>query len=1155
MRYFAFLLLCILPSLAPAQVVTGTITGTVVDPTGGAVAGATVRLTSEATAAVRTASTDAEGIFTFTAVNPGLYTVSAENAGFKKFEKQHIELVPGDTLSAGSFKLDVGAVTESVTITAEGTSVQTATSERAGIVTSHEIQDLTVMNRDFVQFAELQPGIVTNVGSDVQSFTGNTTVNALGGRTTGNSIQIDGVPAGNSNQGSSNTSISLDATQTVEVKVANFQAEYGRSQGVTIMAVSKGGTQQVHGGLYWYKRHEEFNANSFFNNRNGTQQTPYRVTTAGGNIGGPLHIPHVNVTRGKLFFFVSSEEIREMRPKGAQNVTVPTALERKGDFSQSMVSNKAVTVKDPLTGTAFPGNIVPATRILQSTQNYLNLLPLPNMLNTAITNGQYNYTYQESLNVPKRLETGRLDYNTSSNTIMYGRFNYWWEDQAGAAVSAGNSSWGWLPDHYTAITPSGVVAVTHIFSPTTIFQATMGYQRFSEAGSPLSADELAAKSRTATGINIPQFNPGINPYNLVPQATFSGVTNAANPSYASRFPLRGVENTVNLNATLNKSVGSHNLKLGFYGEDWRVMKGEQANFAGTLAFGSDSNNAQDSGYAYSNALLGILSSYTESSARPAMYEFTTNYEWYLQDTWKVSRKLTVDWGVRWGWSSPWHNNHDIEAGFVPGLWDPSQTVKLIQPVMSGGKRLGIDPYTGQILPAVDIGAIAPEKGNPFNGIVYRIQNPSYPQGLRNTDGIKTAPRLGFAYDPIGKGKTVIRAGGGIFYSIHDRDNYQSGIQYTAPIQYNSQINYTTVQTFINSLGYQFPSNIQGYDPNRQIQRTYNYSIGIQQDIGFGTVLDVAYVGALGRHLLVRKDLNATPLGTNFQPQNLDSTNNKVLPSQFLRPYAGFGSIYYYYFGGNSNYHSLQTTLRRRYKSALTYGVVWTWSKAMDYADDDASSTGETVSSLIDPRTWNYGKAGFDRTHIFRFYWNYNLPRASNLVRNNVVKATLDNWQISGIWFLQSGAPTGISYSFSPSTDITGSTDSGRVLIVGNPILPKDQRTFNQAFNTAAVVAPPVAACQMANPPAICWGDAPKDVFRGPGYNNWDMSLFKNIPIHERWRGQLRVEAYNVFNHTQFTSVNTSATFTPAGAQTNTAFGQYSAAANPRRLQLALRVTF
>ncbi|MBV9085024.1 MAG: carboxypeptidase regulatory-like domain-containing protein, partial [Acidobacteriaceae bacterium] len=975
-RYLALCTCLFLPAIAAAQSVSGSITGSVSDISGAPVSGAAVKLASEATTSARTASTDERGSFTFSAVNPGVYSVTVDHPGFKTFQKTHMELTPGDNLAVGNLKLEVGSQKTLVEVTAQGSNVQTANGERSGIITSQEIQQLTVLNRDFTQFAELQPGVVANAGADVQSFTGNTTLNVLGGRTTNNNIAIDGITALNSNGGNTNTTVSLDAVQTVDVKVSNFDAEYGRNSGATVLAVTKSGTQQFHGALYYYDRNEAFNANNFFNNLKGLPRQEYRVNYAGGYLGGPVMIPRLfNTSRKKLFFFFDAEVIGEKRPKPEQDVTVPTALERQGNFTQS-----GKTVKDPSTGKALPGNIMQPSQIAPSMQKYLNLLPLPNFSNTAISKGAYNYVYEESLSVPKHLDIARVDYNIADNTLMFAKFNYWWEDQQGAAVSAGNSSWGWLPDHYTAQTPSANLSVTHIFSPTTVLEANLGFQRFTENGPPLSHAEVAAKSRTATGVDIPQFNPSINPYNLVPAATFgSGVSNPANPTYASRFPLRGVENTYNTDEGITKVSGQHTFKAGFYAEYWAAMKGLNAsNFAGTMNFASDSNNPQDTGYPYSNALFGILTSYTETTTRPAMYEFNTGLDWYAQDTWKISRSFSLDYGLRFGWSTPWHSNQNQEAGFLPSLWNPQQRVQLIQPILVNGKRMGFDPITRQVVAVTDVGAIAPEAGNPYNGIVNRLTDPSYPRGLRYTDGIKTMPRLSFAWDPVGDGKTVIRGGGGFFYDTHERDNFSNGIEYTEPIQANPAIEYTTVQSFINSKGLLFPGTIQGIDPQRHVQLTMNFSFGIQREIGFGTVLDVAYVGALGRHLIAREDVNATQLGTDFQPQNQDPTNGKPLPSSFVRPYTGYGGIDYYCYCVSSSYHSLQTQLRRRYKNNLTYGLVWTWSKAMDYADSD-SSTGADVSSVVSQKIWNYAEAGYDHTHIVRIYWTYNLPRASSVL--------------------------------------------------------------------------------------------------------------------------------------------------------------------------------
>jgi hypothetical protein len=320
----------------------------------------------------------------------------------------------------------------------------------------------------------------------------------------------------------------------------------------------------------------------------------------------------------------------------------------------------------------------------------------------------------------------------------------------------------------------------------------------------------------------------------------------------------------------------------------------------------------------------------------------------------------------------------------------------------------------------------------------------------------------------------------------------------------------------------------------------------------GTVVDAAYVGALSRHLQARVNLNSTALGTNYLPSSRDATNkNAVLPSQFLRPFTGYGDINFYSNAYSSSYHSLQAKVNRRFHKNLMYGVVWTWSKTMDYADANPT----TLSNQISQKIWNYGEAGYDHTHILRVFWNYNLPKASKLSNTKFVRGAFDGWQISGIYTAQSGVPLGISSSYSPSQDVTGSTDGGRVLMVGDPVLAKSDQTFYQAFNTASVTPVPYAACEKTNPDPICWGNAPKYSFRGPGINSWDTSLFKNFQLTEKLRGQFRAEFYNVFNHTNFNGVDTSAKFNAAGSQTNLTFGQYSSAQFPRRIQLALRLMF
>lgn len=1160
-----FVLSFLLAPYLRAQSVTGAVVGTVTDMAGGAIPSVTVRLVSDTTGAIRDVLSDEAGNFAFNAIPPGVYTLTIEFPGFKRYEEKNIVLTASERISVGEIKLQIGAMADSITVTAGGATVQVTSGERSGVITSDEVEKLTVINRDFAALVALLPGVVENPGSEVQGFGGNGTYNVLGNRTTGNNITIDGAPTDNTNGGNTNTFISMDSVATVKVLSSNFSAEFGRKPGASIQAVTKSGSKDYHGVMYGYQRHEKLNANNFFNNYYNRPEVPYRYTTLGFNIGGPVRIPRLfSPDHKKLFFFFSTEHLREARPQGLRQVTMPTTKERRGDFSESFdQDNRLILVRDPAQSGGcryrnpnnpadqddfsgcFPGNIIPADRINRIGQSYLNLLPLPNFFDADVSKRAYNYVIQESLHIPKHSETVRIDYNLTTNTTLYGRFNYWWEDIQGFAVPAGNSNWGWLPSRYLNTSKGVVLSAMHIFSKSLILESSLGVTRWLEQGGALQTSDLDRLSRDKSGVNIPQFHPEINPLKLVPEASFGGVAGAASTSYASRFPLRGAETIMTTNHNLTKSTGAHVTKLGFYAERWREIKGEQGNFTGSVRFNIDNNNPNDARNPYANAMLGNFASYTESTTRTPLYGYTTSLEGFIADNWKAHRKLTLDLGVRLGWSQPFHSNRRDEAGFLPGRFDPTRQVSLIQPTIRNGQRVGWNPITGEYYPQAIIGAIAPGSGDPYNGTVVALYEKDYPQGLRYNSGIKVAPRIGFAYDPVGKGKMAIRGGFGVFYEMHERDNFSYGFPYNPPLRLDPVIYYGNLDTFLEGPAFNFPSGTSGIDVLRPIGRVMNYSFGLQKDIGFGTVVDASYVGALGRHLLQRRNLNSIPFGANFKPENRDvsRTGNNALPAAFLRPYVGYNDIYYYQNDGNSSYHSLQVTVNRRYSRRVQYGLSWTWSKAMDYTD---SETG-TISFLIDPKRWNYGRAGFDRTHIFKLHGIWDLPRPRGLLAGRFSRAVLDNWQLSGIATIVSGSPTGVGLSFSYANDITGSpTDGARVVVVGDPNLSRGERTFDRHFDTAAIRPPERNTV----------GNAPKDVFRGPGINNVDLSLFKNIPLpSERWKLQFRGEFYNTFNHTQFSSVDTGARFNQSGEQINPRFGQYTGARPPRRVQLALRLNF
>ncbi|MDP2990173.1 MAG: Plug domain-containing protein, partial [Kiritimatiellota bacterium] len=1062
--------------------------------------------------------------------------------GFKRLEKRRILLNANDTLSAGNLKLELGVLTESVTVAESSVSVQTASAERAGVITSRQLDNLLIRGRYVMNMLELLPGVVD---LDPQERPGyNWNVRVLGNRQTTNSVAVDGMfingPANNQN---GVVTLGMDALQEVKVLVSNYQAEYGRLAGANVQLVTKSGTRDFHGLGSYFKRHEQFNANNFFNNRLGLGKPRYRYNTWNYAVGGPIYIPgRFNRNRDKLFFFWSQEFWPVRSPYAATQVTVPTALERSGDFSQSLDLNRQmIVVKDPLTGQAFPGNRVPQSRLDRNGQALLNVFPQPNFTDWNISAGRYNYIWQYTNDNPMRTETLRTDYNINSHNLLFGSFTHRVDKNQGyyGIPTAGSINWPQILKRTTMDGHVLALRYQHIFSPTLISETNVGVTWRPWWDSSPDA-EVIRNQRDKVGYNDGPVNPAVNPLNLIPNATFGGVTSAANLFIDNRYPNRDLDRNFSASSTLTRITGPHTIKAGIYVDHiWR-SNGVPVAFNGAFDFGRNANNPLDSGYAYGNAVIGVFNSYSVGSARPRPRQRMGNVEAFLQDNWKVNRKFTLDYGMRIYLIPPPTEVNQGVSGFVPSFYDPAQRVKLITPQIVDGKRVGVDPATGKVYPAPLIGAIAPNTGNPANGMVVPKLNPDYPSSLMNSRGVHFGPRIGFAYDPFGKGRTAVRGGFGMFYNRIGFDAVGRDFAGQIPLVQTPVINFSSISTLSSSTGLRFPQDVLGLDPIGKIPTIMNYSFGIQQTIAFQTTVDVSYVGSLARHLMWARNLNAIPLGANFNPANLDPTNRVVLPSAFLRPYPGYGDILMREFASSSNYHSLQVTANRRFARSIQFGASWTWSKTMDFNDGDTNA----VSTLVPVRVWNYGLAGFDRTHVLKANWIWDLP--GRKWGYAPLGAALNGWQLSGIASFISGAPSGVGYSATTAVDITGSpTDGARVVVTGNPVLPKSERTFSRNFRTEVFQMPAKGTV----------GNAAKTLLRGPGINNWDIAVFKNFPIREQVKLQFRAETYNTFNHTQFSAQDTAARFDPAGKQVNARFGEFTAARNARIIQFALRFNF
>ncbi|MGH9846820.1 MAG: hypothetical protein ACREEM_49615, partial [Blastocatellia bacterium] len=488
---------------------------------------------------------------------------------------------------------------------------------------------------------------------------------------------------------------------------------------------------------------------------------------------------------------------------------------------------------------------------------------------------------------------------------------------------------------------------------------------------------------------------------------------------------------------------------------------------------------------------------------------------------------------------PLTERDDRVAAFNPLFFNPALTVRLITPRTVGGVRAGVDPLTGTVFPAAFIGGIVPGSGDPNNGMVVAATG-DVPRAFIPDRGLHYGLRFGFAYDLTGKGKLAVRGGFGIYYNRQNLDVVLNPLSTQPPLVRTPVIQFGTFAGLRGTSEIATPQAVIGLDNIGKVPTVMNFSLGIQRSLGFKTILDLSYVGSLGRHLPWARDINSIPLGANFDPKNIDPTRNVPLPANFLRPIRGYGAINIREFAGSSNYHSMQLSVNRRFGKQLQFGGSWTWSKSLNYSSTD----GANVTILAPIRVWNYGLSDFDRTHVVKINYLYSLPKAG--WKNPLAKYVINGWQVSGITSFVSGTPAGVSFTTVSGIDTTGSASiMARPDVVANPVLPKGDRTFSRNFNIGA----------FRQPARGTLGTAAPTVIRGPGINNHDIAFFKNFRFLEKLNLQFRGEMYNAFNHTQFSALDTAARFDNDGNQINARLGEFTAARRARLMQFALKLQF
>lgn len=1148
-----------------------TIIGTVTDPSGAVVPNIKVEVANPDKGFKRILVSDSAGNYVAAQVPIGSFVITAEAAGFQKLVRSGITLQVGQLLRV-DLRMQVGTNTQQVTVVGNVPLVQTDTGTKSNVINGSQMVDLDMNGRGFTNLYLILPGVSpANALSFVTPTSPNIMIN--GTRSDQLKTEVDGQFSNDTAGGGSNDVVpSLDSIAEFRIYMNNFEADIGQSGGTVVEVATKSGTREFHGGAYDFVRNTAFNANDFFQNRvinppgGNAPLVPMHWNDPGYYLGGPFYIPGVyNQDKSKTFFFWSQEFHRYLQGVTI-NAGVPSLLQRQGNFSECdknspnynpTVAAGCILPKVPGSGgQLYPNDIVPVDP--NATDLLNGFVPLPNSGPNGYVSSPENPTNFDQQQI-------RVDQNFSDKTSAFFRFTHdsWYYGVFPPYATEG-SSYDTEESQENRLGFNATFRVTHSFSP-----RLMNTNQFGVASDMLLfITPLVGPSNVAHSFDKPAnwTMPNLFPANesnpMLPGVTgpftmaseFSPDDSNAAPVYTLKDDWVDV-------------VGNHTLKFGIYAQ--RAQKNERGGYAtmGELAF-SGGSSPNSTGNALADMDIGAIASYTEGTQTvngtpvggyAKFYFRYTDVEPYFQDDWKVSRKLTLNLGVRYSYYQPNHetSHPNKTSTFIPGLYNPAAQAQL--------------DANGRIISGSGVWY------NQFGNGLVECGSDGIPAGCFLGTYGTIGPRFGFAYDPTGSGKTVIRGGYGIF------DDFGGGQAAQAEIgESNAPTEFTSVAYNINgytniSPGNLSPVSLYTYPTTHKWTAVQQLNLTVQHEFPGKNLLSVAYVGTLAHHLPIQSNLEQIPLGVGTEnvpvlvgTAGCDSSGNcnvqsilinKQHSAVFFVPYRGYSAIDNQANVGNSNYNALQAEFTHPFGHGLMFQAAYTWSH---WLDDGETLTYTCIDSTDQERC--YGNSDGDRPQSLVLNYVYSLPFFSRS-SNKFLRQSLGGWRISGITSFLSGVPFTPTCGVSGyATAIGGSMDCNSVgpVKVQKGIINEPTYGPTPSWFSGSEMAQPNEAQLYSNNEPGMFGYMGRNVLIGPGRNDWDLALLKDFGMPwfggERSRLEFRFETFNTFNHPQWDSVS-------AGCAGNTTFGQPCTGANnaslggvtadwgARALQLALKLTF